>query len=166
MARVTAAWLLALTLPMASGAPSAPPAVAQVRSQQPVPGGPVIPLPDLTIFWVGWVQGTPACQGNKRNVDITVRITNKGPGPAVLPAEWTKPWVTAYLAKPVAGFVQPYTTLGKATTLQPGQSVTLQIGTLVPGGGVHEFIVKVDPGNAIRETNEGNNSYKGSVPGC
>jgi hypothetical protein len=158
------AWVLVATLPVMSGVPCASPAAAQTRTQQPVPGGPLIPLPDLTVSWVGWHDDT--CIGHTRKVSITVTVNNVGPGPAMLPAEWTKPWVTAYLAKPVPGFVQPYATLGKATTLGSGKSLSLEIGMQVPGGGIQEIIVKVDPSNVIKETNEGNNTAKGKVPSC
>jgi hypothetical protein len=172
MTRASTVWLLALvlTLLVASAALSGPPAVAQAKlpgSQQPVPGGPVVPLPDLTVSG-GWTYPEPPCAGKNRRITLNVQITNKGPGPVVLPAEWTKPWATAYLAKPVAGFVQPYATLGKATTLQPGQKVGLQLTVLLgplPPGNHHDVIVMVDPKNLIKETDEGNNTVKFPIVG-
>lgn len=121
--------------------------------------------PDLTVnaYYNGWT----CSEDGYLRVNLEPQINNNGPGAAVLPEEWTKPWVTAYPSKPIPLFVQPYQTLGKSLTLQPGDSVTVPLSVNfppVPGGGAFDIVVEVDPYKVITETDETNNTSSFTIP--
>src|SRR5574342_649291 len=65
-------------------------------SRRPIPGGPprVVNLPDLRVEVAH--QTFEHCTGAPFKISILAKVRNDGPGDASLPAEWTKPWVTAY----------------------------------------------------------------------
>jgi subtilase family serine protease len=128
-------------------------------------GNVILPLPDLTVNGAFKVNYT--CNNGTLGVTILATITNKGQGPAVLASNWTKPWVSANTSVAIPGFVKPSQTGAKTVTLSPGASESIDIGITVPpppGGVGYDVIVQVDPSNAIKETNEQNNTSKIPVP--
>jgi CARDB len=126
------------------------------------PGPPPPSLPDLV---VEAPQGTSGytCDNGKLSFTVHAVITNKGPADATLPAEWTKPWVTAYPSKPAPNFnfVQPYQTGGHVVTLKKGESTSVDFPVILgrsEGGAAYDLIIQVDPYNVIQENNESNNT--------
>jgi hypothetical protein len=128
-------------------------------------------LPDLTVTaaYKGW-----SCTSDGFLVlNLEPWISNKGTANAVLPNDWTKPWITAY-ADPAAKlppYVRPYQTCtgGVACpfTLEPNGSVTVPMKILLPpapGGSEYKVIVEADPNKAIQETNEDNNTDYVPIP--
>ncbi|MFO0995423.1 MAG: CARDB domain-containing protein [Alphaproteobacteria bacterium] len=169
MTRIIESRVLASVMIAGSIALAMPASLAQTSAPEP-PATPVagrpLPLPDLTVK-AGY-SPNPTCVNGKWLLVIVADITNLGPGPAFLPAEWTKPWLTAYPSKPLKGFVQPFYTPGQKMTLKKGETVQLEFSALfgeAVGGGGYDVIVKVDPYNVIKEANENNNTDSFAVPG-
>jgi hypothetical protein len=138
-------------------------------SRAPIPGGPlrVVNLPDLRVEVAN--QSYEHCTGKSFKLRLLAKIRNHGPGDAVLPAEWTKPWVTAYPSVKMPNFVQPYQTGGKQTVLKPGQETIVEFDAMLtdpPGGVPWQMIVMVDPKNVIKEVNENNNTAKLGIQTC
>jgi hypothetical protein len=128
-------------------------------------GNVILPLPDLTVD--GKFKVNYTCNGGTLGVTVQATITNKGPGPAVLVSNWTKPWVSVNTSIPIAGFVKPSQTGAKTVTLSPGGAEAVDVGITVPpapGGAGYDLIIQVDPSNAIKENDEKNNTSKIAVP--
>ena len=128
-------------------------------------GNVILPLPDLTVDAKFKVNYT--CKDGILGGTVQAMITNKGQGPAVLVSNWTKPWVSVSTSVAIAGFVKPSQTGAKTVTLSLGGSEAVDIGVTVPrtpGGVAYDLIIQVDPSNAIKETNEQNNTSKITVP--
>ena len=128
-------------------------------------GNVLLPLPDLTVDAKFKLNYT--CTNGTLGGTVQATITNKGQGPAVLVSNWTKPWVSASTSVAIAGFVRPSQTGAKTVTLSAGASEAVDFGITVPaapGGVAYDLIIQVDPSNAIKETNEQNNTGKIAVP--
>jgi hypothetical protein len=134
-----------------------PPAVGRGRVQ--------LPLPDLTV--TGGYKPGYTCENGKLGLTLRATITNEGAGPAVLASNWTKPWVSAHPSVSIPGFVKPYQTGAKTVTLKAGAYESVEFNAILgpaPGGVGYDLILEVDPSNAIKETNEKNNTSKISIP--
>jgi hypothetical protein len=130
---------------------------------QPPP--PPSPLPDLVVH--AYKASAYACNNGTLSFAVKAVITNKGPATATLPAEWTRPWVTAYPSTSIPNFVKPYQTGGKIVTLKMGESTSVEFPVILrrsPDGAAYDLIIQVDPYNVIKENDESNNTSKIAIP--
>jgi CARDB len=126
----------------------------------------VLPLPDLVFIQAGYDPGY-TCTNGTLGLTVHAVVKNQGQGPAVLVANWTKPWIEASTSKPIPGFVKPLWSGGKTVTLKTGDMTTMKLSATIPrtpDGSGYDVIVRADPVDAIKETNENNNTAKFAVP--
>jgi CARDB len=122
--------------------------------------------PDLVVEASPPTGGFP-CDNGKLSFTVHATIKNQGQAAATLPAEWTKPWVTAYPSTSIQGFVQPYQTGGKIVTLKTGESTSVDFPVILErseGGAAYDLTIQVDPYDVIQESNENNNKTKIAIP--
>ena len=136
-------------------------------------GCPPSKLPDLVV-----TQDKPAtwtCSASKQlNMNLFPKIQNKGNANAFLSDDWTKNgWITAYAdpAVKLPPYIRPVQTCTAGApcplTLKPQGSVTVPLSISLPpkpDGGAYNVIVQVDPGNAVAESDENNNTDTIAVP--
>jgi hypothetical protein len=161
----------ALALP-----PSA--SLAQQRGRQQIPpGGPNIPsgrvlrgpslLPDLDIVSLAVAGPLKCIRPLIAQATISVRVTNIGQGPAVMPPNMPtlgRYWVGVWSLSIVPGVMS--IAAGPPAQLLPGEFKNFLVGVIVRQGADQSGVAfgvgaRVDPANLILESNETNNDLSG-----